>query len=156
MDSARVVLTAGPNLDGFLQLKRFCDSMILSAPVPFALGGRPSPLILPLDFGLSAGASYFFRGKEYWKVLDSELEAQPGYPQSVARDWLVCSDMQSDSPAAAGSSRTGARSKPGQHDHSRSENGYEVCSCTSGSPGLRLPARLALASVWTALACAAR
>lgn len=133
-----------------------------SAPRAFPLGECPSPLILPLGFGLFAGASYFFRGKEYWKVLDSDLEAQPGYPQSIARDWLVCSDMQSDSPEAAGSSRTGARSKPGQHDESRSENGYEVCSCTSASPSLRacpvlrLSASLVLTSVWTAaLMCAA-
>lgn len=89
-------------------------------------------------------------------MLDSELEAEAGYPQSIARDWLVCSDMQADSPEAAGSSRTGARSKPGQHDESRSENGYEVCSCTSSSeslracPVLRLSTSLVLASVWTA------
>ncbi|KAI6076295.1 Matrix metalloproteinase-17 [Aix galericulata] len=132
--------------------------------------GYPSETILwkgipsPLDDAMrwSDGASYFFRGKEYWRVLDSELEAEAGYPQSIARDWLVCSDMQADSPEAAGSSRTGARSKPGQHDESRSENGYEVCSCTSSSeslracPVLRLSASLVLASVWTAaLVCAA-
>ncbi|XP_051489746.1 matrix metalloproteinase-17 isoform X2 [Apus apus] len=132
--------------------------------------GYPSETILwkgipsPLDDAMrwSDGASYFFRGKEYWKVLDNELEAQPGYPQSIARDWLVCSDMQSDSPEAAGSSRTGARSKPGQHDESRSENGYEVCSCTSAAPPLRacpelrLPASLLLPGLWTAaLICAA-
>ncbi|NXL10050.1 MMP17 protein, partial [Mesembrinibis cayennensis] len=132
--------------------------------------GYPSETILwkgipsPLDDAMrwSDGASYFFRGKEYWKVLDSDLEAQPGYPQSIARDWLVCSDMQSDAPEAAGSGRTGARSKPGQHDESRSENGYEVCSCTSASPALRacpvlrLSASLVLTSVWTAaLMCAA-
>uniref|UniRef100_A0A8B9GPJ9 Matrix metalloproteinase-17 n=1 Tax=Amazona collaria TaxID=241587 RepID=A0A8B9GPJ9_9PSIT len=117
--------------------------------------GIPSPLDDAMRW--SDGASYFFRGKEYWKVLDSDLEAQPGYPQSIARDWLVCSDMQSDSPEAAGSSRTGARSKPGQHDESRSENGYEVCSCTSASPSLRvcpvlrLAASLLLTSVWTAM-----
>nr|XP_013804622.1 PREDICTED: matrix metalloproteinase-17 [Apteryx mantelli mantelli] len=132
--------------------------------------GYPSETILwkgipsPLDDAMrwSDGASYFFRGKEYWKVLDSEMEAEAGYPQSIARDWLVCSDMQSDSPEAAGSSRTGARSKPGQHDESRSENGYEVCSCTSSSdslqacPVLRLSASLVLTSMWTAaLMCAA-
>uniref|UniRef100_A0A8B9PCS9 Matrix metalloproteinase-17 n=1 Tax=Apteryx owenii TaxID=8824 RepID=A0A8B9PCS9_APTOW len=133
--------------------------------------GYPSETILwkgipsPLDDAMrwSDGESvYFFRGKEYWKVLDSEMEAEAGYPQSIARDWLVCSDMQSDSPEAAGSSRTGARSKPGQHDESRSENGYEVCSCTSSSdslqacPVLRLSASLVLTSMWTAaLMCAA-
>lgn len=93
-------------------------------------------------------------------MLDSELEVQPGYPQSIARDWLVCSDMQADAPEAAGSSRTGAHSRPGQHDESHSKNGYEVCSCTSGTPSLhpypipRLTASLVLA-VWTAvLLCA--
>lgn len=107
-------------------------------------------------FPTPTGATYFFRGKEYWKVLDSDMEAEPGYPQSIAKDWLVCSDMQSDSPEAAGSSRTGARSRQGQHDESRSENGYEVCSCTSSSDslasrlGLRLSAGLVLTSVWTA------
>uniref|UniRef100_A0A8C4YT63 Matrix metallopeptidase 17 n=1 Tax=Gopherus evgoodei TaxID=1825980 RepID=A0A8C4YT63_9SAUR len=111
----------------------------------------------------SDGATYFFRGKEYWKVLDNDLEAEPGYPQSIARDWLVCGDMQSDSPDSSGSSRTGARSNQGQRDESRSENGYEVCSCTSSSSdslsarlALRLLASLVLASVWTAaVACAA-
>ncbi|XP_064378118.1 matrix metalloproteinase-17 isoform X3 [Dromaius novaehollandiae] len=125
--------------------------------------GIPSPLDDAMRWSDGeSGASYFFRGKEYWKVLDSEMEAEAGYPQSIARDWLVCSDMQSDSPEAAGSSRTGARSKPGQHDESRSENGYEVCSCTSSSsspqacPALRLSASLVLTSVWTAaLMCAA-
>ncbi|XP_014453909.2 matrix metalloproteinase-17 isoform X1 [Alligator mississippiensis] len=116
--------------------------------------GIPSPLDDAMRW--SDGATYFFRGKEYWKVLDSDMEAEPGYPQSIAKDWLVCSDMQSDSPEAAGSSRTGARSRQGQHDESRSENGYEVCSCTSSSDslasrlGLRLSAGLVLTSVWTA------
>lgn len=116
--------------------------------------------MLVKEISLFPGASYFFRGKEYWRVLDSELEAEPGYPQSIARDWLVCSDMQADAPEAAGSSRVGARSKPGQHDQSRSENSYEVCSCTSASeplracPVLRLPAGLTL--LWAAaLLCVA-
>ena len=110
--------------------------------------------VLVKETSLFPGASYFFRGKEYWRVLDSELEAEPGYPQSIARDWLVCSDMQADAPEAAGSSRIGARSKPGQHDQSRSENSYEVCSCTSASEPLRacfvlrLPAGLTL--LWAA------
>ncbi|XP_063272135.1 matrix metalloproteinase-17 [Prinia subflava] len=131
--------------------------------------GYPSEAILwkgipsPLDDAMrwSDGASYFFKGKEYWKVLDSELEVQPGYPQPIARDWLVCSEMQADAPEAAGSSRTGARSRPGQHDENRSNNGYEVCSCTSGTPSPRphsiprLTASLLLA-LWTAaLVCAA-
>uniref|UniRef100_A0A8C5UFX9 Uncharacterized protein n=1 Tax=Malurus cyaneus samueli TaxID=2593467 RepID=A0A8C5UFX9_9PASS len=111
----------------------------------------------PLDDAMrwSDGASYFFRGKEYWKVVDGEPEAQPGYPQSIARDWLACGDMQADAPEVAGRSRTGARSRPGQHDESRSKNGYEVCSCTSGvlslhpDPVSGLTAGL-MPAVWTA------
>ncbi|XP_054228050.1 matrix metalloproteinase-17 isoform X5 [Homo sapiens] len=82
----------------------------------------------------SDGASYFFRGQEYWKVLDGELEVAPGYPQSTARDWLVCGDSQADGSVAAGvDAAEGPRAPPGQHDQSRSEDGYEVCSCTSGA-----------------------
>nr|XP_039327812.1 matrix metalloproteinase-17 isoform X1 [Saimiri boliviensis boliviensis] len=95
----------------------------------------------------SDGASYFFRGQEYWKVLDGELEAAPGYPQSTARDWLVCGDSQADGSEAAGvDGADGGRAPPGQHHQSRSEDGYEVCSCTSrassrpGAPGLLVAA----------------
>nr|XP_035114115.2 matrix metalloproteinase-17 isoform X1 [Callithrix jacchus] len=85
----------------------------------------------------SDGASYFFRGQEYWKVLDGELEAAPGYPQSTARDWLVCGDSQADGSEAAGvDGAEGDRAPPGQHHQSRSEDGYEVCSCTSRAPSL--------------------
>lgn len=75
------------------------------------------------------GAAYFFRGKEYWKVLDSELEVAPGYPQSTARDWLVCRDLQADPEGAGG--EAGAHARPGQHSQSRPEDSFEVCSCTS-------------------------
>lgn len=78
------------------------------------------------------GSTYFFRGKEYWKVLDNKMEAEQDYPQITARDWLVCSDMQSDGPSAE-SSRTGAHSRQGQRDESRSSNAFEVCSCTSSA-----------------------
>uniref|UniRef100_G1RAP2 Matrix metalloproteinase-17 n=1 Tax=Nomascus leucogenys TaxID=61853 RepID=G1RAP2_NOMLE len=85
----------------------------------------------------SDGASYFFRGQEYWKVLDGELEAAPGYPQSTARDWLVCGDSQADGSVAAGVDGVeGPRAPPGQHDQSRSEDGYEVCSCSSAASSL--------------------
>ncbi|XP_024833427.1 matrix metalloproteinase-17 isoform X2 [Bos taurus] len=77
----------------------------------------------------SDGAAYFFRGKEYWKVLDGELEVAPGYPQSTARDWLVCRDLPADPEGMDG--EAGAHARPGQRDHSRSEDAYEVCSCTS-------------------------
>ncbi|MEE6504406.1 hypothetical protein FKM82_005182 [Ascaphus truei] len=107
------------------------------------------PATLDDAMGWSDGATYFFRGKEYWKVVDGNMEAEQGYPQSTARDWLVCSDIQSDGPSAE-SNRPGARSRQGKQDESRSENGYEVCSCTSSAEPLRasistdLPAPLAI------------
>ncbi|KAG8515029.1 Matrix metalloproteinase-17 [Galemys pyrenaicus] len=82
----------------------------------------------------SDGASYFFRGKEYWKLLDGELEAAPGYPQPAARDWLVCTDLQATPQDSAAPGEAGARAQPGQKGQSRSEDAYEVCSCTSGGP----------------------
>ncbi|XP_008048020.2 matrix metalloproteinase-17, partial [Carlito syrichta] len=90
----------------------------------------------------SDGASYFFRGREYWKVLDGELEAAPGYPQSTARDWLVCGDPPDDSSEAAGAD--GA--PPGQHEQSRSGDGYEVCSCTSLASPLPVASGLLVAA----------
>uniref|UniRef100_A0A452T6N4 Matrix metalloproteinase-17 n=1 Tax=Ursus maritimus TaxID=29073 RepID=A0A452T6N4_URSMA len=104
----------------------------------------------------SDGAAYFFHGKEYWKVLDSELEAAPGYPQSTARDWLVCRDPQADPEGAGG--EAGAPARPGQHGRSRAEDGFEVCSCTSpASPPPRASGALLAASLllplgalWTA------
>ncbi|XP_043835183.1 matrix metalloproteinase-17 [Dromiciops gliroides] len=124
---------------------------------------RGIPSILDDAMRWSDGASYFFRGKDYWKVLDSELEAAPGYPQSTAKDWLVCGDVQADGPeneVRAEGARTGARSRPGQHDESRSDSGYEVCSCTStasssGHISELLTAQLALTSLWTAALMAA-
>ncbi|XP_077317899.1 matrix metalloproteinase-17 isoform X2 [Lithobates pipiens] len=95
------------------------------------------PTALDDAMAWSDGSTYFFRGKEYWKVLDNKMEAEQGYPQITARDWLVCSDMQSDGPSAE-SSRTGAHSRQGQHDESRSENAYEVCSCTSSAEFLSI------------------
>lgn len=104
------------------------------------------PLSSPL------GAAYFFRGKEYWKVLDGELEVAPGYPQSTARDWLVCRDLPADPEGTDG--EAGAHARPGQRDHSRSEDAYEVCSCTSlAAPAPRAagPLLAALLSfLWTA------
>ncbi|NXU08264.1 MMP17 protein, partial [Pardalotus punctatus] len=119
----------------------------------FPWKGVPSPLDDATRW--SDGASYFFRGEEYWKVPDGEVEARPGRPQSIARDWLSCSDAQGDAPEVTGGGRTGARSRLGPHDESRSKNGYEVCSCTSGGPSpcpRPVPGRtagLALAA-WTA------
>ncbi|XP_049722514.1 matrix metalloproteinase-17 isoform X2 [Elephas maximus indicus] len=104
--------------------------------------GVPSPLDDAMRW--SDGASYFFRGKDYWKVLDSDLEVAPGYPQSTARDWLVCGDLQAGHHDGAGSDHEDrAQAQPGQHDQSRSEGGYEVCSCTSlASPLPRAPGTL--------------
>ncbi|XP_063820728.1 matrix metalloproteinase-17 isoform X2 [Pseudophryne corroboree] len=111
------------------------------------------PAALDDAMGWSDGATYFFRGKEYWKVLDNKMEVEQGYPQSTARDWLVCSDMQSDGPNSE-RSRTGAHSRQGQQDESRSENGYEVCSCTSSAESfcrtLSTAMSLALVQMFTA------
>lgn len=62
-------------------------------------------------------------------MLDSEPAAAPGYPQSTARDWLACRDPQGDAEGAEG--EAGARAPPGQHDRSHSEDGYQVCACSS-------------------------
>nr|XP_060483772.1 matrix metalloproteinase-17-like [Panthera onca] len=96
----------------------------------------------------SDGAAYFFRGKEYWKVVEGELEAAPGYPRSTAQDWLVCTDPQADPEGEEG--EAGAHARPGQRGQSRSEDGFEVCSCTSpaspppGASGPLLAATLLL------------
>lgn len=85
-------------------------------------------------------------------MLDGELEVAPGYPQSTARDWLVCRDPPADPEGADGEARAHAR--PGQRDHSRSEDAYEVCSCTSiaaAAPRAAGPLLAALLSLlWTA------
>ena len=73
------------------------------------------------------GSSYFFKGKEYWRVLASDMEVEAGFPRLIAKDWLHCTEMQSDSPNVEGKfPEDGGRHLP---DHA--ENGYEVCSCTS-------------------------
>ncbi|XP_041083201.1 matrix metalloproteinase-17-like isoform X1 [Polyodon spathula] len=100
------------------------------------------------------GASYFFKGTEYWRVKDNEIEVEAGYPRSIGRDWLVCTEMQSDSPATH-TNETRSRQGQKQHQESRSENGYEVCSCTSASdssaPARTLPLLLVLLElcIWT-------
>lgn len=92
-------------------------------------------------------------------MLDSELMAAPEYPQSTARDWLVCKDLQADSEATGMDGEAGAHPQSGQHDQSRSEDGYEVCSCTSlaaPTPGTSDPLLattlllLLLSELWTA------
>lgn len=78
---------------------------------------------------LSKGSTYFFKGKEYWRVPGSDMEAETGYPHLIAKDWLLCTEMQSDSPdtdTKSTETRVNVHRRP---DHA--ENGYEVCSCTS-------------------------
>ncbi|XP_077398837.1 matrix metalloproteinase-17-like isoform X2 [Vanacampus margaritifer] len=79
----------------------------------------------------SDGSSYFFKGKEYWRVPNSDMEVEADYPRLIAKDWLLCTDMQSDSPGAEAKS---TESRADVHPHpDHAENGYEVCSCTSDS-----------------------
>lgn len=81
------------------------------------------------DVSSCKGSSYFFKGKEYWRVPGSGMEVEPGYPRLIAKDWLLCTEMQSDSPDTElkiTETRVNVHLHP---DHA--ENGYEVCSCTS-------------------------
>ncbi|KAG7480640.1 hypothetical protein MATL_G00058430 [Megalops atlanticus] len=68
----------------------------------------------------SDGSSYFFKGKEYWRVLGSDMEVEAGYPRPIGKDWLLCTDMQSDSPALEANG-TETRSH-GQRHASHAEN----------------------------------
>lgn len=91
------------------------------------------------------GSSYFFKGRDYWRVPGSEVEAEPGFPRPASRDWLLCSQMQSDSPDSEVTVTTAA--PPRQPDHAH--DGYEVCSCTSGSAPTPGPSLWLLAPLWT-------
>ncbi|XP_036385336.1 matrix metalloproteinase-17 [Megalops cyprinoides] len=93
----------------------------------------------------SDSSSYFFKGTEYWRVVGSDMEVELGYPRSIGKDWLVCVEMQSDSPAMEANG-TDTRSR-GQHHANHAENGYEVCSCTSDS-ATPLSLRLTLSPLW--------
>ncbi|KAM8827399.1 matrix metalloproteinase-17-like [Spinachia spinachia] len=77
----------------------------------------------------SDGSSYFFKGKEYWRVPSSDMEAEAGYPRLIAKDWLLCTEMQSDSPDTEPKSTETRANVHRQPD--LADNGYEVCSCTS-------------------------
>ncbi|XP_027031972.2 matrix metalloproteinase-17 [Tachysurus fulvidraco] len=92
----------------------------------------------------SDSASYFFKGKEYWRVVGSDMEVEAGYPRPIGTDWLVCKDMQSDTPEMR-NNETGSQ-LTGKHHTDHAENGYEVCSCTSDSGSSAGP-RLQLAPV---------
>ncbi|KAK5620855.1 hypothetical protein CRENBAI_017814 [Crenichthys baileyi] len=76
-----------------------------------------------------ACSTYFFKGKEYWRVPGSDMEAEKGYPRLIAKDWLLCTEMQSDSPDTDAKSKNTRVNVHRHPDHA--ENGYEVCSCTS-------------------------
>uniref|UniRef100_A0A3B3YEB3 Peptidase metallopeptidase domain-containing protein n=1 Tax=Poecilia mexicana TaxID=48701 RepID=A0A3B3YEB3_9TELE len=90
-------------------------------------------------------STYFFKGKEYWRVPGSDMEAEAGYPHLIAKDWLLCTEMQSDSPdteAKSTETRVNVHRPP---DHA--ENGYEVCSCTSDTAS-PLGVRPSPSSLW--------
>ncbi|XP_055971358.1 matrix metalloproteinase-17 [Sorex fumeus] len=95
--------------------------------------GLPSTLDAAMRW--SDGASYFFRGDDYWKVLDGELQVAPGCPRPTAHDWLVCEELPTRPEGTdRGTEEAGPPAPPGRQGHSRSEDGYEVCSCTSRGP----------------------
>uniref|UniRef100_H2M5R4 Matrix metalloproteinase-17 n=1 Tax=Oryzias latipes TaxID=8090 RepID=H2M5R4_ORYLA len=100
----------------------------------------------------SDGSSYFFKGKEYWQVPGSNMEVEAGSPRLIAKDWLFCTEMQSDSPDTEAKS-TETRVNVHRHpDHA--ENGFEVCSCTSdtASPICPSPSPMwLLPPLWTLL-----
>ncbi|KAJ8408585.1 hypothetical protein AAFF_G00252200 [Aldrovandia affinis] len=103
------------------------------------------PLHLDDAMRWSDSASYFFKGKEYWRVEGSGMEVEAGYPRPIGRDWLVCTEMQSDSPATeVNGTETRGR---GRHHADHAESGYEVCSCTSDSATDLSPQR-ALPPLW--------
>ena len=78
----------------------------------------------------------------------SDMEAEPGYPRLIGKDWLLCTDMQADSPDTEPKT---TETRGGRPDHA--ENGYEVCSCTSDSAsplGVRpRPGATWLLPLWT-------
>lgn len=57
------------------------------------------------------------------------MEVEAGYPRLIATDWLLCTEMQSDSPDTQPKSTETRVNVQNHPDHA--ENGYEVCSCTS-------------------------
>lgn len=77
------------------------------------------------------------------------MEAEPGFPRLTSKDWLLCSQMQSDPNDSDAAATTGDTRHQPDHAH----DGYEVCSCTSDSappPGRGPPAVMwLLVSLWT-------
>ncbi|KAM9305070.1 matrix metalloproteinase-25 [Gastrophryne carolinensis] len=44
------------------------------------------------------GHTYFFKGAQYWQFKDGSMEAEPGFPRSIARDWMYCKDESPPQP----------------------------------------------------------
>ncbi|KAJ8379906.1 hypothetical protein SKAU_G00006840 [Synaphobranchus kaupii] len=102
---------------------------------------------------LPSDKTHFFKGSRYWHYddylqrmdlgypkysmlwkgvppqLDDAMGWSDGYPRPIGQDWLLCADMQSDSPALEANG-TETRSHSQRHA-SHVENNYVVCSCTS-------------------------
>lgn len=38
----------------------------------------------------SAGFTYFYKGKEYWKFNNQMLKVEPGFPRSILKDFMGC------------------------------------------------------------------
>ena len=89
-------------------------------------------------------------------MVGSDMEVEAGYPRPIGKDWLVCTDMQSDSPA--GETNATDTRLHSRHPADHAENGFEVCSCTSDSAS-PLGARPSLSSAtclwWAATLCLA-
>ncbi|XP_078277535.1 matrix metalloproteinase-17 isoform X2 [Rhinoraja longicauda] len=89
----------------------------------------------------SDGATYFFKGKAYWKVLGGAMEVDQESPQPVGRDWLSCSEMQADS-SIAGRAEPRPRSAPRPGHDAGTGGERRNCSCGSGAVSLRPAAPL--------------
>ncbi|TFJ98913.1 calcium and integrin-binding family member 4 [Platysternon megacephalum] len=96
------------------------------SPTPTALGGQ---LPTPVDDMLSGsdGEVYAFKGRQYWKLEWHSLKLEPGYPRSIARDWLDCTGELSPPPSAP----TGAKLQP---DWRGPPLEVERCVCPSSAP----------------------
>lgn len=79
-------------------------------------------------------------------MLDGELEAAPGFPQSTTQDWLVCGELLADVEDVG----------PGPQGRSGAQDGLAVYSCTSESalPSLLLLTPL-LWGLWTSVSAKA-
>ncbi|XP_072273134.1 matrix metalloproteinase-25 [Pyxicephalus adspersus] len=86
------------------------------------------------------GNAYFFKGSEYWQFKDGNVEAEPGYPRSIARDWMYC---KNDSP-------------PQPTEHPETHNHKDCsCPCSGGNNPALWTASMALISVSTIISMVA-